>query len=60
MIMKKNTFKIKPKTHMVSIRLDSIELDRINIAINESRLSRSQLVRIALYNYFRKEYSNLT
>ncbi len=44
---------------MVSLRLDSIELERITNVEKISRLSKSQIVRAALYSYLSKEFSNL-
>ena len=49
----------KPKNHMVSLRLDSVELERLTNVEKISRLSKSQIFRAALYSYLAKEFSNL-
>lgn len=44
---------------MVSLRLDSVELERISNVEKISRLSKSQIFRTALYSYLSKEFSHL-
>ena len=49
----------KVKQHMISLRLDSIELERLNHIELASRLSKSQIFRASLYCYIKKEFPNL-